>query len=56
MNTVIVPKSLLEKFSWDERRQEYFALIPKDRLDGAVSYTRFRVEFRPEGGVVLIPQ
>ena len=29
MDTVMVPKSLLAKFSWDGRKQEYFALIPK---------------------------
>jgi hypothetical protein len=61
MDTVMVPKSLLEKFSWDERRQEYVALIPRDRLDGAAigsakRYARFRVEFRPEGFAVLSPQ
>ncbi|HEX7913900.1 MAG TPA: hypothetical protein VF534_38290 [Paraburkholderia sp.] len=56
MDAVMVPKSLLEKFSWDEHKQEYFALIPKDRLDGAASYARFRVEFRPGGSVVLTPQ
>lgn len=53
MDTVVVPKSLLEKFSWDERRQEYVALIPTNRLDGTVSYARFRVEFPPEGGFLL---
>ncbi|CAB3778570.1 hypothetical protein LMG28690_00726 [Paraburkholderia caffeinilytica] len=55
MTTVTIPKSLLAKFHWDERRREYVALILKDHRDGAASYARFRVEVR-QGFVVLSPQ
>ncbi|MFM0263116.1 hypothetical protein [Paraburkholderia sediminicola] len=62
MDTLTVPKSLLEKFSWDESKREYFMLVPRTqtlRLCGGVSQpnlARYRVEIRPQSYTVLIPQ
>ncbi|GJH04490.1 hypothetical protein [Paraburkholderia terrae] len=55
MNNEPVPKNLLEKFSYDERKREHFALLRIASPGGTrEALVRFRVEFRP-GYAVLIP-
>lgn len=62
MEKLKIPKALLELIQWDESKGEYFYLIPISqtiRLCGGVSkpnLARYRVEIRPEGYTVLIPQ
>ena len=57
-----IPKSLSGMVQWDESKGEYFMLVPiaqTIRLCGGVSkpnLARYRVEIRPEGYTVLIPQ
>lgn len=60
MNTVSIPKRFLERFNYDEQRDEHYALSwvgDAARTPGNTqrTYIRFRVEFRPEGYAVLFP-
>ena len=62
MEQLKMPKTFLELIQWDESKGEYFYLTPISqtiRLCGGVSkpnLARYRVEIRPEGYTVLIPQ
>jgi hypothetical protein len=60
MNTVSIPKRFLDRFNYDERRGEHYALFWVDEAaptsgNTQRTYIRFRVEFRPEGYAVLFP-